>query len=588
MSLHSLDFFVPKKKELNKNFNEIFNNFEKSTIANIYINIIKLKKIFPEININEKKIIINEIHQKIEKFIQNKKIVSNLKSFLIDCYKLKITPNLNETIISSENNHLAKSEKIYQIPEQVFQDFSIIKNINDNKDNIDNILNIIDNSNDIDKIYYYCTKLNNYLKNNDDINYNKIIDILEKKLYNEDYPNKDILFLLKLINLCIKNYNINIVNNFEKNDADYLDPVGDNKNNILNIKISILQKCLYNISQNIYEHIFFLNNSNENNTEELIFKFMKKIGYDSKSYEDIDNLNLKRGFIKGIICNKTNTEYLLKYQPNKSIMEIIINTVIKNIKNIKENNYFLLPKYFFVNKDNSYFYIIKRYDSDLNKYFNILQKNKKIFLFENIIETIYFLLKSIIILHKNFIIHGDLKLENIVVKIDNKNDIIDRKIIDFDVSLFEKIPNNIQGLSKRFDKILNNKTPRGTTSYMSKDKIMTFNNDIYSTGVIVIILLYKAIKLILIFNNKVKNNVSIKKISLLRKNIEKDDIKIKLLLTLEKIVLKKENKHFFNNINIDHFTKLKEFVIECININNKYSAEEFLYNYNVLFQQILG
>jgi len=547
MSLHSLEFFVPKKKELNKNFNEIFNNFEKSTIENIYINITKLKKIFPEININEKKIIINEIHQKIEKFIDSKKIVSNLKSFLIDCYKLKITPNLNETIISSENNISANPGKACQLTEQNLPgvhrklqprqnlsvllypadqhpgqallgsaEFDIIKNINDNKDNINKTLNIIDNSNDIDKIYYYCNKLNNYLKNNNDINYNKIIDVLEKKLYNEDYPSKDILFLLKLINLCIKNYNINIVNNFEKNDADYLDPIGDNKNNILNAKISILQKCLCNISQNIYEHIFFLNNINENNTEELIFKFMKKIGYDSKSYEDIDNLNLKRGFIKGIICNKTNTEYLLKYQPNKSVVELVFNAYIKLFSNknivkdtplvvekIKENSTnFLIPIMFIVNSDNSYFYIIEKYHTDLNKYFNILYENNKILSFEKIIEITLFLIKSILILHKNNIIHSDLKLENIVVNIDENNDIKELRIIDFDVSVFNNIPKELDNISEKYKKILNNKKQRGTRIYMLKNETMQFNNDIYSLGVVLLILLYKNIKLLILKKKK--------------------------------------------------------------------------------------
>jgi serine/threonine protein kinase len=288
---------------------------------------------------------------------------------------------------------------------------------------------------------------------------------------------------------------------------------------------------------------------------------------------------LKRGFIQGAICNDSNRDYLLKFQPNKSVMELIINTYLKTIK---DPQYFLLPKYIFINKDNSYFYLIKKYNFDLNKYFNILEKNKKLFLLQNIIDIIWFLLNGSKLLHKNNIIHGDLKLENIVVKIDNHGNIVDKKIIDFDVSLFNIIPENIKNISKKIDKILHNKVPRGTKAYMFKDELMSPNSDIYSIGVIALILLYKSVKLMLHLDNKQKNNNNIKKLSLLRKSIDDDKIKIKILNKIEKIISSDKYQYFSNN-NSDLFIKLKLFITECINIDNKYTVDEFLYNYHSVF-----
>ena len=134
--------------------------------------------------------------------------------------------------------------------------------------------------------------------------------------------------------------------------------------------------------------------------------------------KSIDNLNLKRGFIQGISHNDSN--YLLKYQPNKSMLEIVVNCYLKSI----DSPYFLTPKMFFINSDNSYFYIIKKYDTDLNKYFGILDKNKKTLTIDNILKIIKFVINGINVLHNNKIIHSDIKLDNIVLNYDENFEII--------------------------------------------------------------------------------------------------------------------------------------------------------------------
>ena len=580
--MHSLQFIIPKKKELQKellnntkSFEYIFNSFENCNIDNIYKNINNIKKLLKNIKINEKKLIINEIQKKTETFINNKKIVSTLKSLLIECYKSKPNENTVEKITTSKN-------------------ISISENSNSNIDSITQLLEIINTENNINKINYYIKKYNKNNSNNTKniINYKKIIIALENKFYNNqnNQNNENNFILLKLINIFHQKYNNLSLNNkngnnknYQQEDNDYLDPFGDSKNDIIYIDVSNLEKCLYNIDKNIYNYIYFINNK-INNTysfqdKNSIINFIDKIGYSSKKCEEIDNLNLKRGFIQGIICNDTKKDYLLKFQPNKSVMELIINIYIRTIN---DNHYFLLPKYIFINRDNSYFYFIKKYNVDLNKYFNILEKNKKLFLLENIIEIIHFLLNGANLLHKNNIIHGDLKLENIVVKVNNNNEIIDKKIIDFDVSLFNIIPENIKNISKKIDKILNNKTPRGTKTYMFKDELMSQNSDIYSIGVIALVLLYKSIKLMLFLDNKQKNSNSIKKLSIIRKTLDNDKSKIKMLSSIEKIITNNKYSYFSNN-NIDLFIKLQLFIKESINIENKYTVDEFLFNYSEIF-----
>ena len=64
-----------------------------------------------------------------------------------------------------------------------------------------------------------------------------------------------------------------------------------------------------------------------------------------QSFKNIDTLNLKRGFIFGLTNKKDQKDYLLKYQPNKSVMELIINSYLKEHK----FSNFLIPLNFFIN-----------------------------------------------------------------------------------------------------------------------------------------------------------------------------------------------------------------------------------------------
>jgi serine/threonine protein kinase len=393
------------------------------------------------------------------------------------------------------------------------------------------------------RIVFYINKITNYLDKNKDLNVNSIIEMVESILYNKDIIKKyNIEPLILLINKC-KNYG-NIINND-------------------------LERILKKIDPNINNYIYFLNNKdNLFNEKEKIIDFLINVNYQKKSFKEIDNLNLKRGFIQGI--QRDDKNYLLKYQPNKSLMELVLNCYIKVLN---ETN-FLIPLNFFINEDNSYFYIIEKYDTDLYKYFHLLETNNKIIKFNEIINITKFIMNSVDKLHKNNIIHSDLKPENIVLNLNKDLEIDTLKIIDFDVGLFNSIPSILSSVPKKYEKVLNNKKPRGTRIYMLKNEKMEFKNDIFAIGVILIVILYKNIKNLLSYKKKENNKKSlkiqnfIKKMNILKDTIDKKESKIKLLDLMEIILKKESSLSFFDENNFDNFLLYKKIILDCINTEN--------------------
>jgi len=522
-------YFNRKSKNINnlKNlYDYIFNNFKDSSLYNIINNIESIKYFIKYIDVYRKNILINEINNKIEIYTDRKDIYTSLKTLHIYCNK-----NVNTTT----NN------------------INIIKKVN-------SILNAIQNTTNIQRIIFYVNKLSVYIDKNSDLEYNKIIDIVQNILYNDD-----IIKINKFESI------LNLINKCKKNQKKPLHQ---------------LENILVKIDPNIYDYIYFLNNnSNLLINKEKILLFLLNLNYTKKNFREIDSLNLKRGFVQGI--SKNNKNYLLKYQPNKSIMEIVLNTFLKT----QNNSYFLTPSTFFINEDNSYFYIIEKYQTDLYKYFSMLLEKNKILTFNQIIDICGFIIKSIEFLHKNNIIHSDLKLENIVLNMDNDNNISELKIIDFDVGLFNTIPENILPLTEEYEKVFNNKKVRGTRIYMLKDKLMSFKNDIYSLGVIALILLYKNIRLIIALDKKnlcddnpknkniiIKNQNLMKKLNKLRDKIEDNKNKVKILDLID-IFLKNNNSDFFDN-NIYKFKFYKEFIINCL--SNTFDINEIINKYNKL------
>jgi serine/threonine protein kinase len=535
--LEKKDLKIESKKEAYK---YIFNFFIDSIPDNIQINIDKLKLFLKYLDNNNINSLKNEINRKIDNNINNKIIYSLLKSFYIDL-------NRSSLLFNNKEKHTNYKKKI------------------------DSILKAIIKTDNSKRVLFYINKILTYLnKKNLDIDYNEIIKVFNNLIIDDNIlKNNNSDLILNIINICKKKVNY----------------INDNE----------MENILKKIDNNLYDKIYFLNNNDKlilNKDESL--SFLSKFSYEKKNFKEIDNLNLKRGFITGI--TKNNKEYLLKYQPNKSVLEIIVNSFLKKNK----SNYFLIPEIFFMNSDNSYFYIIEKYNTDLYKYFNILEDNNKILSFKDLLNITNFLINGILELHKNNIIHCDLKLENIIINYDSNYNITDLKIIDFDVAVFNKIPEYILPLSEKYDKILNNKKPRGTRIYMIKNKNIDFKNDLFSLGVILIVLLYKNIKLMIILKKKelskddihkyksmnIKYQSILKKITVLKDKIEENDIKNKILNFIEEHLIKnrKQTMTFFSNDEeFNKFKYLKDLILDCISCRyNINELKEKYMNYKII------
>ena len=519
------------------------------------------------------------IFKKIEKEILQKADIFSIKEYIHQEFENnKINKNyinlLNSILILlNKHNNIVKNKKILEYDlENILSKYKFLyynSNLNNNKNENNN------------------TEINNDNENNNDtetIIEKDVIELEDKEQNQKNEENtalytKNMQYNSAIINELILKYkdyyniNYNLFNNILQNyflySTELLPPsLLESFTEIeyfklwkkINCKIEIhnnLSKIIYSIHNN--HDILFLNEKNILEDEEYINMFFKKLGYIYQKNNKLNKTKLKRGFIN--VFEKNNENYIVKYQPNKSFIEIIMNIYLKNIDN--SHKYICFPEHIIMNYNNSYFYLMKKYECDLFKFFqkNIILSEK------NIQKIFYFLTKSIHFLHKNNIIYADLKLENIVVELkDNKISLL--KLIDFDVSLFNTLPSSFENFDENIKKIFENKKIRGTKIYMKKTDKMSFENDIYSIGVTMIILLYKNILNVI---NKEKNNIEEsvfnkikKKIGKYKEKLEDDDIKLDLLNYIIRIYKNRRFEKYWCN-NLININELRKIIHKCLN-----------------------
>lgn len=520
-------------------YENIYAKFIESTEDNIIENIEKIKIFILDkkiLNIDELK---DEIILKTNTYSHNKFIISSLKALSILINKTYY----NNTILLKKINYLIKiSNHEYDTEKSNIEQSNeyskklkyiirkIISQINESKQQCINTLEILE------------TSLSN------DTN-NQIL---------KGYPH-----ILYLINVCKSRFPFMFIN-------------------------SALEHILYKCHSRMYDYIFFIKSTTLINTKDTTTQLLTKYNFEKINNQIIDNMELKRGFIQEFRKNDKN--YILKYQPNRSIMEIVLNVYLKNIAQKLEINEFLFPDYFFINEDRSYCYVIEKYDTDLYKYFNILIDNNTIFTLSDIFHILRFMVRSIKFMFQNNIIHGDIKLENIVLNYEISPQSIPRintlKLIDFDVSLFNSIPERLNPIPDEFKKAFNNKKVRGTKIYMLNDTFMSFKNDIYSLGMVLLIILFKNIKLLIsikknalnpenISNKKtiLRYNTLIKRLNILRNDINIYDNKLKIINLIKEFIENSSSLNFFTTINDKlRFSILLDLIKDCI--KTKYDIEE--------------
>lgn len=525
---------------------------EKYQNGSISSKIVFKKIVKNKIHEDELKQIMEYIYQELDIHMNNKKYFNLLKSILITLNK---------------NNNTVKSKKKYEEElNQLLQKYVFIdsKNQNEIHETSSSIIekDVIElqnqehedtNQETISQNHLLLNKFFSKYRNYYNIDFQLLNQILENFLIHSGQPISQIL-------------------SSTLTSSDFLSIMKENQSRVEkhNNMCKIIQ--VFDNQQSL----IYLGPSHVLEEPSTVLHFAQQCDYQSVEKDKLNKNKLKRGFIH--VVEKDSQKYIVKYQPNKSFIEIIMNIYLQNIPNAKK--YICFPEQIVMNHNNSYFYIIQKYDCDLFKFFQ-----RKIVLNETQIQKIfYFICKSIHFLHKHNIIYADLKLENIVVQL-KENKIHQLKLIDFDVSLFDQLPKCLESFDQEIKNIFENKKCRGTKIYMKKTKIMTFDNDIYSIGVALIILLYKNV---LVMLEKEKSNVEenvfekIKvKLGKFKNKLEHENTKFDLLNYIVRIYKNRRFSNYWKEEAIN-LSSLRKIIQKClnneINIQDLESQVKFLGN----------
>ena len=179
---------------------------------------------------------------------------------------------------------------------------------------------------------------------------------------------------------------------------------------------------------------------------------------------------------------KENLSYQYELSELESQMNLCIDGFIKEFQIMKlcsDNNNNSVKCYEYFSTKESFVIIMELCDTNLSKFLlDKMEKDKNYFNSKEILDLISPLNKTFSIMKKNNIIHRDLKLENILIKYDDK----DHK--KYTIKLTD------YGCSKRLSSLTKSycKTNQGTISYMApeilKNQVYNYKCDLWSLGII--------------------------------------------------------------------------------------------------------
>ena len=284
-----------------------------------------------------------------------------------------------------------------------------------------------------------------------------------------------------------------------------------------------------------------------------------------KNYEIVNQLDFFSNFSDFFLLKKSNSQdyYFLKlYRKGMILDEFVLN----KIKLIKSELIAEIVEYGFDVNLQRFFIIEKFYDfgslaNFIKSNYKLIKNNYK--LIDSIISQIN---EGIYLLHRNGILHKDIKSSNILIKEfirDSEGTLLDIKVVISDFNISSMIP------TEASKKITNNL--KGTIVYMAPEsfsKVITKKSDYWSLGILLYELLFNRLP----FENLEYHMVLYK---LLTEDIAiQNDVNLKYILLLKGLLNKNIEKRFYYEqvrdiVNIYDKLKIKQIYEQYF--SNEYS-----------------